>query len=186
MANITKRANKDGSASYRVKVSAGVGADGRYIYRSATYTPPPKLSARKEAKAVQEFADDFERRVQEGLFVANDLTVDGLAERWMKTYCEKQLKPHTVSDYQKMLPRVSAAIGHIKLANLRPGHIQEFYNRLAQPGIREDGKYRHGLHLLRLSQKVHGWPCYMPLMYHSAHLRKQCAGVMSLSVQPKR
>ena len=142
MANITPRKNKDGSTSYRVKVSAGVGADGRYIYRSATFTPPPKLSARKEVKAVQEFADDFERRVQEGLFVANDLTVDGLAERWMKTYCEKQLKPHTVSDYQKMLPRVSAAIGHIKLANLRPGHIQEFYNRLAQPGIREDGKYK--------------------------------------------
>ena len=45
---------------------------------------------------------------------------------------------------------------------------------------------RHGLHLLRLSQKAHGWPCYMPLMYHSAHLRKQCAGVTSLSVQPKR
>ena len=128
MASITKLKNKDGSASYRVRVSAGVGADGRYIYRSATFTPPPNLSARKEAKAVQEFADDFERRVQEGLFVANDLTVDGLAERWMKTYCEKQLKPHTISDYQKMLPRVSAAIGHIKLANLRPGHIQEFYD----------------------------------------------------------
>ena len=55
---------------------------------------------------------------------ANDLTVDGLAERWMKTYREKQLKPHTVSTIKKMLPRVSAAIGHIKLANLRPGHIQ--------------------------------------------------------------
>lgn len=80
--------NRDGSVAFRVKVSAGVGADGRYIYRSATFTPPPNLSARKEAKAVQEFADDFERRVQEGLFVANDLTVDGLAERWMKTYCE--------------------------------------------------------------------------------------------------
>lgn len=186
MANITPRKNKDGSTSYRVKVSAGVGADGRYIYRSATFTPPPKLSARKEVKAVQEFADDFERRVQEGLFVANDLTVDGLAERWMKTYCEKQLKPHTVSDYQKMLPRVSAAIGHIKLANLRPGHIQEFYNRLAQPESAKMENIRHGLHLLRLSQKVHGWPCCKPLMYHSAHLRKQCAGVMSLSVQPKR
>ena len=77
MANITPRKNKDGSTSYRVKVSAGVGADGRYIYRSATFTPPPKLSARKEVKAVQEFADDFERRVQEGLFVANEgYTVD--------------------------------------------------------------------------------------------------------------
>lgn len=142
MANITKRKNKDGSTSYRVKVSAGVGADGRYIYRSATFTPPPKLSARKEAKAVQEFAHDFEERVQKGLFVASDLTVDGLAEKWMKEYCIPQLKPHTVEGYQQLMPRVSAAIGHIKLENLRPGHIQEFYNQLAQPGIREDGKYK--------------------------------------------
>lgn len=142
MANVTKRSNKDGSTSYRVKVSAGVGADGRYIYRSATFTPPPKLTARQEAKAVQEFARDFEERVQNGLFVASNLTVDGLAEKWMNEYCIPQLKPHTVEGYQQLMPRVSAAIGHIKLANLRPGHIQEFYNQLAQPGIREDAKYR--------------------------------------------
>ena len=91
---------------------------------------------------MQEFAHDFEERVQKGLFVASDLTVDGLAEKWMKEYCIPQLKPHTVEGYQQLMPRVSAAIGHIKLENLRPGHIQEFYNQLAQPGIREDGKYK--------------------------------------------
>lgn len=142
MANITKRKNKDGSTSYRVKVSAGIAVDGRYVYRSATFTPPPKLTARQEAKAVQEFADDFERRVQDGLFTANDLTVDGLAERWMSDYCERQLKAYTVDGYRKLMPRVSAALGHIKLSKLRPGHIQEFYSQLAQPGVREDSKYR--------------------------------------------
>ena len=142
MANITKRTNKDGSVSYRIKVSAGQGADGRYVYRSATFTPPPKMTARQEAKAVQEFADDFERRVQDGLFTANDLTVDGLAERWMSDYCERQLKAYTVDGYRKLMPRVSAALGHIKLSKLRPGHIQEFYSQLAQPGVREDSKYR--------------------------------------------
>lgn len=39
MANVTRRANKDGTTSYRVKVSAGLGADGRYVYRSATFPP---------------------------------------------------------------------------------------------------------------------------------------------------
>ena len=116
MANITKRKNKDGSVSYRIKVSAGIAADGRYVYRSATFTPPPKLTARQEAKAVQEFADDFERRVQDGLFTANDLTVDGLAERWMSDYCERQLKAYTVDGYRKLMPRVSAALGHIMLS----------------------------------------------------------------------
>lgn len=142
MANITKRVNKDGSTSYRVKISAGVGANGRYVYRSATFTPPPKLTVRQTEKAVQEFARDFEQRVQKGLFAEADLTVDGLAEKWMREYCVPQLKPHTVEDYRKLLPRVSAAIGHIKLSKLQPGHLQEFYNQLAQPGIREDGKYK--------------------------------------------
>lgn len=142
MANITKRKNRDGSTSYRVKVSAGLGADGRYVYRSATFTPPPKLTARQTEKAVQEFARDFEQRVQKGLFAETDLTVDGLAKKWMTEFCEPQLKPHTVEDYRKLMPRVSAAIGHIKLSGLQPGHIQEFYKQLAQPGIREDGKCR--------------------------------------------
>ena len=62
MANVTRRANKDGTTSYRVKVSAGLGADGRYVYRSATFTPPTKLTARQTEKAVQEFARDFEQR----------------------------------------------------------------------------------------------------------------------------
>lgn len=81
MANVTRRANKDGTTSYRVKVSAGLGADGRYVYRSATFTPPPKLTARQTEKAVQEFARDFEQRVQKGLFAETDLTVDGLAKK---------------------------------------------------------------------------------------------------------
>ena len=178
MASITKRTNKDGSASYRVKVSAGVGSDGRYVYRSTTFTPPPKMTARQEAKAVQEFADDFERRVQDGLFTANDLTVDGLAERWMKSYCETQLKPHTIEDYKKLMPRVSAAIGHIKLSKLKPGHIQEFYAQLAQSGIREDGKYK------AKAAFIEAFPKGKRL--HVTLLLQQWQGVMFLSAQLKK
>ncbi len=142
MANITKRTNKDGSFSYRVKVSAGCSADGHYIYKSATFTPDPKLSERQVAKAVREFAADFEQRVQNGLFVESGLTVDGLMDKWLTEYCEPQLKAYTVTGYRHMVPRISAAIGHIRISKLKPGHIQEFYSQLAKPGIREDGKYK--------------------------------------------
>lgn len=62
MANISPRKNRDGSVSYRVKVSAGLGADGRYVYRSATFTPPTKLTARQTEKAVQEFGRQVARK----------------------------------------------------------------------------------------------------------------------------
>ena len=142
MANIRKGTNKDGKPVYYIRVSAGLGADGRYIYRSDTFTPPPGLTARQREKAARQYAEEFEQRVKDGGFAARNMTVDGLAEKWMKEYCETQLKAHTIQEYKKLLPRVSVAIGYIKLSDLKPGHIQQFYSQLAQPGIREDGKYK--------------------------------------------
>lgn len=142
MANITKRKNKDGSTAYRVRVSAGMSAEGKQVFRSSTFTPPPGMTEKQAEKAAQEFAAAFERRVHDGIFTKENLTIDGLYEKWLHEYCERQLKPHTIHDYEQLYVRVSAAIGHIKLDNIKPGHIQEFYNQLTKPGIRADGKYK--------------------------------------------
>ena len=61
------------------------------------------------------------------------MTVDELLAKWFKEYAEPQLKPHTVSDYRKLVPRISAALGHIKLGKLRPGHIMQFYAHCKSP-----------------------------------------------------
>jgi integrase len=37
------------------------------------------------------------------------------------------------------LERINAAIGHIKLVDLRPQHLNSFYKNLAEPGIRQGG-----------------------------------------------
>lgn len=66
MANIRKGTNKDGKPVYYIRVSAGLGADGRYIYRSDTFTPPPGLTARQREKAARQYAEEFEQRVKEG------------------------------------------------------------------------------------------------------------------------
>ena len=39
-----------------------------------------------------------------------------------------------------MLPRINAAIGHIRLDRLQPHHLMQFYSNLEEAGIREDGK----------------------------------------------
>ena len=174
MANITKRKNRDGSTSYRVKVSAGLGADGRYVYRSTTFTPPPKLTARQTEKAVQDFARDFEQRVQRGLFAETDLTVDGLAQKWLTEFCEPQLKPHTVEDYKKLMPRVSAAIGHIKLSKLRSRAFVKM------------GNIRRKRLLLRRSPKEHALNCKRPPGYRRAQWRLLCKGAPFPNSQPKR
>lgn len=142
MANIQKRTTKDGKTSYRIRVFAGEAQDGKKVMKSTTYCPAEGMTARQIEKAVQKAAMDFERQVQQGGLVADSMTVDELLAKWFKEYAEPQLKPHTVSDYRKLVPRISAALGHIKLSKLRPGHIMQFYAQLQKPGIRLDGKYQ--------------------------------------------
>lgn len=142
MANIQKRTTKDGKTTYRIRVYAGEAQDGKKVMKSTTYCPAEGMTARQIEKAVQKAAMDFERQVQQGGLVADSMTVDELLAKWFKEYAEPQLKPHTVSDYRKLVPRISAALGHIKLSKLRPGHIMQFYTQLQKPGIRLDGKYQ--------------------------------------------
>lgn len=142
MANIQKRTNKDGKVSYRIRAFAGETPAGKKITKSMTYTPADGMTARQIEKAVQKAALDFERQVQQGGLVADSMTVDELLAKWFKEYAEPQLKPQTVSDYKRLVPRISAAVGHIKLNKLRPGHLMQFYTQLQQPGVRMDGKYK--------------------------------------------
>lgn len=142
LANIQKRTNKDGKTSYRIRVFAGETPAGKKIVKTMTYIPADGMTARQIEKAVQKTALDFERQVQQGGLAAESMTVDELLAKWFKEYAEPQLKPQTVSDYKRLWPRISAALGHIKLNKLRPGHIMQFYTQLQQPGVRMDGKYK--------------------------------------------
>lgn len=153
MANIQIRTNKDGKTTYRIRVYAGEAQDGKKVMKSTTYCPADGMTARQIEKAVQKAAMDFERQVQQGGLVADSMTVDELLAKWFKEYADPQLKPHTVSDYRKLVPRISAALGHIKLSKLRPGHIMQFYAQLQKPGIRLDGKYQAKRGFVAMYQK---------------------------------
>ena len=142
MANIQKRTNKNGTVSYRIRAFAGTRPDGRQVMKSTTFTPKAGMSARQVEKALQKAALEFEQKVQQGALAAEDMTLDQLLEKWFADYAVPQLKPHTVEDYRHLVPRIRAALGHIKVNRLRPGHLMQFYAQLQQPGIRLDGKYK--------------------------------------------
>ena len=142
MANVTRRVGKDGSVSYRIRVFAGIDLQGKQIFRSRTFVPEKGMSSRQVEKALSKAVLEFEEEVQQGALASPDLTVDEYLQRWLCEYADKQLKKKTVEEYHRLMPRISAALGHIKLTKLRPGHLLQFYDQLAQPGIRLDGKYK--------------------------------------------
>ena len=49
------------------------------------------------------------------------------------------LAPTTIERYRAMLPRINDAIGHLKLTQIRPQHLNDFYKTLSENGVRNLG-----------------------------------------------
>ena len=119
MAQIVKRKNKNGSTSYLFRVSTGYDRNGKQVTTSRTFTPPPTLTGRKLEKEVRRRADEFEREVHNGLALDADMKLDDLIDRWFSEYIDKKCKPKTGVEYRYLRPRISAALGHMRVSQMR-------------------------------------------------------------------
>lgn len=137
MATIQKRGN-----SFKIVVSCGYDLNGKQLRRSMTWTPPAGMTKRQTEKELERQAVLFEEKCRTGQVLDGNIKFADYAERWMRDYGEKQLKPRTFATYTALLPRVLAALGHIRLDKLRPNHITAFYANLGEPGVRADTKYK--------------------------------------------
>ena len=153
MAKIIKRMKKDGSCSYCIRVSNGYDRQGRQVMVNRTFTPPPGMTGKKLEKELQRQADAFEQEVHSGISLDASMKLDELIERWFTEYADKQLKPKTAAEYRKLVPRVSAALGHMKVNQIRPAHLMAFYANLSEDGVRQDSTYMAAAALLKLLPK---------------------------------
>ena len=135
MASISKRIGKKGT-SYLIRVSNGFDANKKPVTRARTWKPEPGMTQKQEEKALNAEVAIFENDVKAGLVSKSRITFkDFAADKWMREYAEKQLAPSTVERYKSLLERIYPIIGHIKLAKIRPGHINEVFNALGQKGM---------------------------------------------------
>ena len=137
MATIEKITGKNG-ASYRISVSGGFDTSGKRIRHRMTYKPAPGMTERQIQKAVQRAATDFERSIEQGYSLDNKQTFAEYAAYVLELKERDGTKTKTLDRYRELLIRINQAIGHIKLADLRPQHLNSFYKNLAEPGIRLD------------------------------------------------
>lgn len=79
----------------------------------------------------------FEEQVKTGSIAAEgNIRFADFAERYMVDYGRPNLKPTTLSNYQRNLVRINQAIGHIRLKDLTTFHINSFYRNLQEESIR--------------------------------------------------
>lgn len=139
MANITKRTNKDGTVSYRIRAFVSENKKGKQKMPSVTWTPAPGMTARQIEKELQRQATLFEEKARSGLTgIDGSIKFEDYAARWI---AGAQLSPKCEARYRELLERINEAIGHVQLSKLQPQHLQEFYKNLSENGIRKDSGY---------------------------------------------
>lgn len=132
MATVEKRGK-----GYRITVAAGIDLNGKQIRHRLNWTPDEKLTPRQVEKELNRQIARFEEQVKTGSIAAEgNIRFADFAERYMANYGRPNLKPTTLSNYQRNLVRINQAIGHIRLKDLTTFHIQAFYRNLQESGIR--------------------------------------------------
>ena len=147
MATISKR-----NGSYLISVSCGYDITGKQIRKTMTYKPDSGMTAKQLDKELQREAALFEERCLRGQVLDENMRFSEFAALWLSDR-KGDLRPRTYARYESMLPRVNAAIGHIKLCRLQPPHLRAFYQNLAEVGVRQDSKYRCNISLDEYLQK---------------------------------
>lgn len=136
MATIEKNQGKKG-VSYRITVYSGFDSQGKRIRHRTTWKPDDGMTARQQEKAVQKIAADFERSIEQGYVVDDTQRFGEYAQYVIDLKARTGTKHRTIVGYQKLLIRTNQAIGHLLLRDIRPFHLNQFYNNLAEKGIRQ-------------------------------------------------
>lgn len=135
MATIEKISGKNGD-TYRITISSGFDSAGKRIRHRMSWKPAPGMTPRQIEKAVQRAAMDFERSIEQGYVLDQKQTFAEYAAYVLDLKERDGTKAKTLDRYRELMIRINQAIGHIKLADLRPQHLNAFYKNLMEPGIR--------------------------------------------------
>lgn len=144
MASITERKNKSGEIiSYTIRVYRGYDSSGNRLKPyTMTYKPEPGMTAKQVEKELNRRAVQFEDECKNGLVgTAAALKLADFAPIYLSSMQEK-LSPTVYGSYVHILETlVLPALGHIKLTELKPVHVQQFIKQLSNmPKLRRDGK----------------------------------------------
>lgn len=153
MASIKKIEGKRG-VSYKITVTKGRDINGKQIRHFMTWKPEPGMTARQTEKSLQRAAVEFERQIEMGFRPDDRQTFQQYAEYVLE--CKRVAGAHlrTLDSYKEHLPRINAAIGHLKLQEIRPQHLNLFYANLSEAGI--SGRLRSAYPLPAYLEAVKG------------------------------
>lgn len=139
MANITPRKNKNGEIiSYRIRVFKGYDGAGKQLKPyEMTWKPEPGMTEKRIEKEVKRQATLFEEQCHNGQIGANrNIKLADFCPMYLDIK-KDVLAPRILHEYSRIIDKlIIPLLGHIKLSELKPAHVQQFIQYL-QGDIRQ-------------------------------------------------
>lgn len=133
MANITPRRNKNGEiTSYTIRVYHGYDSKGKRLKPyTMSYKPAPNMTAKQIEKEVQRQAMLFEEQCRNGQIGANrNIKLADFCPMYLDIK-KDVLAPRIWHEYSRTIDKlIIPLLGHIKLSELKPAHVQQFIQYL--------------------------------------------------------
>ena len=129
MATIRKRGN-----SYQIRVSCGVDINGKKIVESMTWKPDETMTPRQIEKELNRVAIHFEEKVKKGIVTKGNkkIKLHELCDIYLEMQ-KKNLSPYSYNLCQNVIHTyIKPALGHLKLIEITPLHLQKFINMLSE------------------------------------------------------
>lgn len=133
MASIKKIESRSGTR-YKITVFNGRDMSGKQIRHFKTWTPPTGLTGRALEKEVKRVAYEFETQIEFGFSPDDKRTFAEYAEYCIELRERRGDKPSTIARVKRQIARTNEYIGHMRVTDIRPKHLNDLYKKLGQPG----------------------------------------------------
>lgn len=137
MAHIREKRDKDGNlTALYVRVYRGRDSDGRQLAPLNHIVKVEKgWSEARAHKEAEKQAVIKEKEYRDGLISDNRQNFSSYAQYALSLKERIGIKHSTITRYNDLLKRIDEGIGHIKLKDLRPQHLNQFYDELGREGM---------------------------------------------------
>lgn len=138
MANVSKaKWDKKGNIYYDIKVFKCKDERGISKFYNTRFRPDnPNWSEKTVQKKLNEFVVEFEKKCRDGLIVDTKQTFREYSAYVLELKERTGTKKSTISGYKDKLKPILDYFGDMKLANIKPHHINEYYKMLLSKGSR--------------------------------------------------
>ena len=139
MANIQRR-GKNGDR-FLIRVTLGTDVSGKPIIKSMTWKPDRPYTEKQLLKEAERQAALFEESLRNGTSsVDGNIKLVDFIPMYLNDV-QEQLSPNSMTAYRRVIDCfIIPALGHLKLKDIKPAHIQKFINLLSTGDYRLDGK----------------------------------------------